>query len=174
MTEAFRFAPQTVTDSGLILCSGCTPARTCRLGIQGMRATGPDEVTFELACASEYEGTGGVAHGAWIAAVMDEAVGGLPQSQGVSCVTASLTVDYLAPVPLERPLVLASRVESREARRWSVVAELRLSSTGPVLARARARMVHPDPEHFARYRVWLAEHGACTPTDSSGQSTVQQ
>jgi acyl-coenzyme A thioesterase PaaI-like protein len=163
MTEAFRFAEQTVTGSGLILCAGCTPGRVCRLGIQGMRTTGPAEVTFELACAPEHEGAGGVAHGAWIAAVMDEAVGGLPQSLGVSCVTASLTVDYLAPVPLERPLVLTSRVESREGRRWSVVAELGLSSSGPVLARGRARMVHPDPEHFARYRAWLAEHGDGAP-----------
>ena len=158
MPEAFRFAEQAVTPSGVILCAGCTPDGICRLGVTSKVASGIDEITFELACGPEYEGAGGVAHGAWIAGVMDEAVGSLPQSLGVSCVTASLTVDYRAPVPLGRSLTLTARVRERDARRWSVIAELRLGKSGPMLAQGHARMVHPDPAHFARYQEWLAEH----------------
>jgi acyl-coenzyme A thioesterase PaaI-like protein len=154
----FRFAEQHVTPSGVILCAGCAPRGECRLGVTAMAPSGVDEITFDLSCAPEHEGAGGVAHGAWIAGVMDEAVGSLPQTLGVSCVTASLTVDYRAPVPLGRPLTLTARVQERDERSWQVVTELRLGAAdGPVLARGRARMVHPDPEHFDRHRRWLAE-----------------
>jgi acyl-coenzyme A thioesterase PaaI-like protein len=69
----------------------------------------------------------------------------------VVALTSQITVDYLKPVPLNKPL----RVESREVRvrgrRHVNMAEI-LDSKGEVLARSRGLFIAIDPEKmFAKF-----------------------
>jgi acyl-coenzyme A thioesterase PaaI-like protein len=106
-----------------------------------------------------------VAHGGWIAAAFDEITGHVTMLSGHLAVTGSLTVSYLKPVPIERPLTARAWPERKEERRWFVIGELRLASTGALLGRAEAIMVMRDRNHFERHRQWLAQQDALA-TDS--------
>jgi hypothetical protein len=50
-------------------------------------------------------------------------------------VTATLTVDFLRPVPIVVPLRLTARVDRRDGRRWYLSGDLRLVQGDVVLAR---------------------------------------
>jgi acyl-coenzyme A thioesterase PaaI-like protein len=70
-----------------------------------------------------FEGAGGVAHGGYIAAVFDDALGAAALARTMSR-TASMTVDYRAPVPIEHDLVLSAQVESTEDRKLWVAGRI--------------------------------------------------
>src|SRR5207245_7990157 len=59
-----------------------------------------------------YTGPPGHTHGGIIATILDEAMGKVNKLRHVVALTSQITVDYLKPVPLNKPL----RVESREVR----------------------------------------------------------
>jgi acyl-coenzyme A thioesterase PaaI-like protein len=67
-----------------------------------------------------YEGPPGCVHGGFVAHLLDSIQGVLVQAQGVRAVTATLELRYLAPTPIEAPLVLGSRVVERSGRRVRV------------------------------------------------------
>lgn len=145
------------TDSGVALCRSCERRGDCRLGL-GREELMPDgSVETTLVCNAEHEGGPGVAHGGWIAAAFDEITGHVTMLSGQLAVTGSMTVSYLKPVPIERPLSARAWVDRKDERRWYVTGELRLSSTGALLGRAEATMVLRDPGHFERHQQWLAE-----------------
>jgi len=114
----------------------------------------------KLVCGAEHEGGPGVAHGGWTAAAMDEVLGHLNLLMGQMAVTGSLTVDFLKPVPIERPLELRAWCEGVENGRRRNHGELTLAATGAVLARAHGVFVERDQSHFERYRRWIAEQDA--------------
>lgn len=116
----------------------------------------PDgSVETVLVCGADHEGGPGVAHGGWTAATFDEVTGHVCLLSGQLAVTGAMTVHYLKPVPIERPLRAKAWVRSKETGRWFVEGELRLASTGALLGRAEATMVLRDPGHFERHRAWL-------------------
>jgi uncharacterized protein (TIGR00369 family) len=143
-------------DGAVNLCVACTRLGHCRLGLRAERLE-EGVVTTELVCRSDNEGGPGVAHGGWIAAVLDELVGHVPILHHQLTVTGTLTVRFVKPVPIERPLRGAARVVRREGTRWYVEAVLTLERGGAELARADAVMVERDPKHFERHQRWLAE-----------------
>jgi uncharacterized protein (TIGR00369 family) len=57
-----------------------------------------------------YTGPPGHCHGGIIATILDESMGKVNKLRQVVALTSNMTVDYLRPVPLNKPL----RVESRE------------------------------------------------------------
>ncbi|QTI71005.1 PaaI family thioesterase [Gordonia polyisoprenivorans] len=114
-------------------------------------------VETTLVCGAEHEGGPGVAHGGWIAATFDEVTGHVTLLSGRLAVTGQMTVSYLKPVPIERPLRAKAWAVRKEEGRWFVEAELRLATTGALLGRAEATMVLRDRAHFERHRAWLAE-----------------
>ena len=138
------------------LCASCERIGACRLGLTDERLSGPDESLTLLVCGPEHEGGPGVAHGGWTAAAMDEVLGHLNLLMGQMAVTATLTVEYLKPVPIERPLEIRAWCEGVENGRRRNRGELRLASTGAVLARAHGVFVERDQSHFERYRRWIA------------------
>ena len=75
-------------------------------------------------------------------------------------VTGELTVRFIRPVPICRPLRATARRVKQEGDRWFVTAELVLESTGAVLATAEAVMVERDRTHFARFQQWLEKQDA--------------
>lgn len=99
-----------------------------------------------------------MAHGGWTAEVLDEVCGHVPLLNNQMSVTGTLTIRYVKPVPIGRPLKATAWVASVEGRKWSIAGELRLSSSGAVLATASGIWVARDKgSHFAGFQNWLAE-----------------
>lgn len=142
------------------LCVACSRLGHCRLGLVVERLQPGGEVETELVCGPENEGGPGVAHGGWTASVLDELVGHVPLLQGQLAVTGTLTVRFVKPVPIGRPLRARAEVARKEGSRWFVEARLMLASTAAVLAFGEGIMVERDRGHFARHREWLAGQDA--------------
>ncbi|MDB5425601.1 MAG: hypothetical protein JWQ29_3017 [Phenylobacterium sp.] len=149
----------------LWICGGCRAAGACRLGITHERFLRPGVVEAALACPADHQAGPGVAHGGWTAAVMDDLLGHLAIGEGRRAVTATLTVDFLRPVPVERPLVATVWCESNVEGRRLHKAELKLASTGALLARGSGVFVERDDSHFERHRAWLARQDARAQSD---------
>jgi uncharacterized protein (TIGR00369 family) len=98
-----------------------------------------------------YTGPPGHSHGGIIACILDDAMGKVNKLRHVIALTREMTVEYLKPVPLHKPL----RVEGREIKvdgRTHVNAAEILNASGEVLARSRAIFIAIDPEKmFAKH-----------------------
>jgi uncharacterized protein (TIGR00369 family) len=98
-----------------------------------------------------YTGPPGHVHGGIIATLLDEGMGKVNKLRHVVALTKRITVEYIRPVPLNKPL----RVESREVRvkgREHVnMAEI-LNQKGEVLARSQGLFIAIDPHKmFAKF-----------------------
>jgi uncharacterized protein (TIGR00369 family) len=110
-----------------------------------------DSFVCRFRLGKRYTGPPGHAHGGIIATILDEAMGKVNKLRHVIALTSQITVDYLKPVPLNKPL----RVESREVRvrgRQHInMAEI-LNSKDEVLARSRGLFIAIDPQKmFAKF-----------------------
>ncbi|MDT5311573.1 MAG: hypothetical protein QOE74_593 [Mycobacterium sp.] len=147
-----------MTDQGVTLCGACRATRECRLGVQ--REWLDDDALFEVTCPRDQEGGPNVAHGGWTAAAMDEMLGHVPLLHNQMSVTATLTVNFKKPVPVERPLTARAWIDKVEGSKWFISGELSLLPSRSVLATASGIWIARDPSHFARYEQWLAEQDA--------------
>jgi acyl-coenzyme A thioesterase PaaI-like protein len=138
------------TADGSLLCHGCGPAGQCRFGISDVRLDDDGTIRAATICSPAFEGAPGMAHGGWIAAVLDEITGFLTILRAGFAVTASLHVDFKRPVPLNEPLVLVAREDSSNDGRWHVHGELRHAATDALLASTDAVYVQRDERYFAR------------------------
>ncbi|MGA7217885.1 MAG: PaaI family thioesterase [Candidatus Sulfotelmatobacter sp.] len=98
-----------------------------------------------------YTGPPGHCHGGIIASILDDAMGKVNKLHHVVALTREMTVEYLKPVPLHKPL----RVEGREIEVRGIkhinAAEI-LNEKDEVLARSRGVFIAIDPETmFAKY-----------------------
>jgi acyl-coenzyme A thioesterase PaaI-like protein len=143
------------TDGGVALCGACRRVGRCSLGVERERFDG-DVARFTVTCGPGHEGGPNVAHGGWTAAVLDDCLGHLPIHHRVLSVTAELTIGFVKPVPVGRPVEISARVDRREGSRWYISGEMALASSGALLARARGIWVTRDPAHFDRHARWLA------------------
>lgn len=84
-------------------------------------------------------------HGGIIATILDDAMGKMNKLRDVLAMTSSMTVDYLKPVPLYKPLRVESRELHKRGRRLTHAAEI-LDEKGIVLARSRGVFKIIDPE----------------------------
>jgi uncharacterized protein (TIGR00369 family) len=96
-----------------------------------------------------YMGPPGHAHGGIIATILDEAMGKVNKIHNVVALTSQITVEYLKPVPLGKPLRVESREFSVRGRRHINAAEI-LDSRGHVLARGRGTFIAVNPERMFR------------------------
>lgn len=116
------------------------------------RVVAEHTVGCDLVLARHHQGAPGIAHGGLVAAAFDEALGAAQVFSGELAVTASLTTDFRAPVPVEVPLHLRARLDGREGRELRISAELRRDDAdGARLATAHALFLTVPPEHFAPY-----------------------
>jgi acyl-coenzyme A thioesterase PaaI-like protein len=134
------------------LCGGCRKEGHCRFGIGALTLNG-DMATAPVRCAALFHAGPNVAHGGWIAAVMDDLVGRALMQRGARAVTASLSVDFLKPVPVEEDLEAQVVIGERQGRRWIVGASLRLARGSVDLARAQAVMIERRPTHFQSHEA---------------------
>ncbi|PYX30310.1 MAG: hypothetical protein DMG80_12805 [Acidobacteria bacterium] len=98
-----------------------------------------------------YTGPPGHCHGGIIATILDEAMGKVNKLRQVVALTSEITINYLKPVPLNKPLRVESREVKVKGRRHVNMAEI-LNQTGEVLARGRGLFIAIDPHQmFAKF-----------------------
>ena len=154
----FQSMPKTEGD--VPLCGACRPVERCRLGVKQEQLTDDDVVTSNIVCPPDHEGGPQVAHGGWTASVLDEVLGHVPLWHNQLSVTATLTVNFRKPVPIERPLQVRAWIDKIDGQKWYISGELVLVSSKSVLATATGIWVARDVAHFARHQEWLAEQDA--------------
>lgn len=85
------------------------------------------------------EGPPGLMHGGYSAHLLDALLSTLVQTQDLRAVTASLTVRYLKPVPLDVPLEVSGRLTGRDGRK--IHAEGWITRAGEQVVAATALMI---------------------------------
>lgn len=110
-----------------------------------------------------YEGPPGYVHGGWLALTFDELLGMTNIASGHPGMTGRLTVRYLKPTPVHRPVELHGRTERVEGRR--IVSTGALYVDGVRTAEAEGLFVTIDPRLAAEYfgREVAAEEGDGRP-----------
>ncbi|WGM47253.1 hypothetical protein KOAAANKH_02128 [Brevundimonas sp. NIBR10] len=141
----------------IALCRGCrVGARACRFGADDFVAIDLNEGRVCLTCPFDVQGGPDVAHGGWISGVFDDALGRFLTHRGLLTVTATLTIDFLMPVPVERPLILTVRIEKEDGRRRFMSGSLRLEGDDRDRATAHGVWVERRPDHFDRHQAQMS------------------
>jgi acyl-coenzyme A thioesterase PaaI-like protein len=78
---------------------------------------GDDRIEARATFGIAHEGAPGCVHGGIVAAVLDEVLSFVQPAKGQPGVTASLTIRYLAPTPIDRELVFESELVKTEGRK---------------------------------------------------------
>jgi acyl-coenzyme A thioesterase PaaI-like protein len=121
--------------------SPVAPPMTWTTDADGLHMTG----TFHAA----YEGPPGYVHGGCVALAFDELLGMTNIASGHPGMTGRLTVRYLKPTPLHRPVELHGRVDRVEGRR--IVSRGELLVDGVRTAEAEGLFINIDPRLAAEY-----------------------
>lgn len=110
-----------------------------------------DEVVAQVTLRRAFEGAPGRAHGGMVAAVFDDVTGFVIGRMGQPAFTGELTVRFVAPVPVDEPLVLRARLDGRERRKIFISAEATAQTAGEptVVATCKAIYIAVDPSVFA-------------------------
>jgi acyl-coenzyme A thioesterase PaaI-like protein len=106
-----------------------------------------DEIEAEVVLHRAFEGAPGRAHGGIVTAVFDDVTGFVIGRLGEPAFTGELTVRFLAPVPVEEPLTIRTRLEGRERRKLFITGEA--TAGGVVVATCKAIYITVDPSIFA-------------------------
>ncbi|EHR53555.1 acyl-coenzyme A thioesterase PaaI-like protein [Saccharomonospora amisosensis] len=126
-------------------CLGCGPDNPAGLHLEVYRDG--DSVATDVAFDARHRGAPGLAHGGAISAACDDLFGFVLYLVQEIAVTRTLTVNYLAPVPLGQPHRITARLQRRQGRR------LHLEATGTghdgvTRFIAEALFLVVDREHF--------------------------
>ena len=153
-------------------CFGCGPQHPDGLHVRGFRTE--EGVLTPVIISRRYEGPPGAAHGGIVAAYMDEILGAAAfRGTNRIAVTGELTIRYLAPAPLETPLLGRGRLITDHGRYIDVEGTLEQLADGRVVARGRGRFfpvaVDSTPE---RSRAIGASGGATQCSPRSGNKTL--
>ena len=112
-----------------------------------------DETGRQFVCrfrlGKRYTGPPGHCHGGIIATILDDAMSKLNRLFDAWAATSRMAIEYLRPVPLNRPLEVWSHNVSKRGRRLTHHAEIR-DEKGTVLARARGVFVMLGTDHVFR------------------------
>jgi uncharacterized protein (TIGR00369 family) len=107
--------------------------------------------TCHFRLSKRYTGPPGHCHGGIIATILDDAMGKVNKLRHVVALTREMTVEYLKPVPLNKPLRVVGRETKVRGRTHVNTAEI-LNNKNEVLARSTGIFIAIDPEQmFAKY-----------------------
>ena len=109
-------------------------------------AEGAGTYASEVTFAPHHQGGPGIAHGGIVGAALDEACGLLATWHRFPAVTARIAIRYRRPAPINRTLLITSRVTADRGRRIEIAAELR--DGDELLAEADGVFLHVPLEHF--------------------------
>jgi acyl-coenzyme A thioesterase PaaI-like protein len=132
-------------------CFGCGPQNEIGLRLKFVLDEERQRFVCRFRLKGNFVGPPAHAHGGIIATILDEAMGKVNKLHNIVCLTSTMDVTYLKPVPLFKPLVVEGweqRVRGREHYRS---AEIR-NSEGEVLATSKGKFIEIDPQRmFAKY-----------------------
>jgi uncharacterized protein (TIGR00369 family) len=132
-------------------CFACGPDNTAGMHLKFTYDKKRKTFVCRFRLDERYTGPPGHCHGGIIATILDEAMGKVNKVRQVIAVTAQMTVDYLRPVPLNKPLRVESREVSSLQRKHVNMGEI-LNQKGEVLARGQALFISVDAERmFAKF-----------------------
>ena len=119
-------------------CFGCGPTHEIGLRVRCFRGDG--EVLSPIIVPRRFEGPPGAAHGGIVAAYLDEILAGAAvHHTGRIHVTGELTVRYVRPTPVERPLLGRGRATRATPKYVDVEGTLEDLETREIVARATGR-----------------------------------
>ncbi|MDR3764742.1 MAG: PaaI family thioesterase [Acidobacteriota bacterium] len=131
-------------------CFGCGTDNPRGLHLEFFLNQAKDAYVCEFNLDDIYTGPPGHLHGGIIATILDEAMGKANKLRDRVAVTRKLSIEYLRPVPLHKPLVAEGRVLRVRGRALYNRGEIR-TREGQVLARSSGTFYTIDPEKmFAR------------------------
>ncbi len=116
---------------------------------------GDGAVITEVEFGPAFEGAPGRLHGGVLAGVFDDVLGAAMAQEREPGFTGRLTVHYLAPVPVERPITIRTWVGERQGRKLFVHGEA--THDGTVVARADALFILVDAARFRTHVLDLVE-----------------
>lgn len=110
------------------------------------RCGGPDSNEWEVSFGDAYGGHPGLAHGGYVAAVLDHVLGVAASSSGSAAMTGTLTTRFLRPTPLNERLTCSGRVDRVEGRK--VFCSAALEASGTIVAEAQGVYLRVEPDRF--------------------------
>jgi acyl-coenzyme A thioesterase PaaI-like protein len=119
-------------------CFACGPDNPIGMHLHFDRAD--EGVRAHVELASQYQGWRGIAHGGIVMALLDEAMAHAAGFAGHRGVTATVSVRFRKPVPLEAPIEVRGRVTWQRRNVLGVEGRV-LDTDGNVLARAEGSFV---------------------------------
>lgn len=129
-------------------CWGCGPDSPTGLGIRAFRDG--NEVYADVVFDERHTGAPGLAHGGALAAACDDLLGFVVFIVDTVAVTRSLTIEYLAPVPLHERHRITAGIQQRDGRRL-YVAGTGVGADGTARFVAHAVFITVPVEHFLRH-----------------------
>jgi acyl-coenzyme A thioesterase PaaI-like protein len=105
--------------------------------IQYFRGSKPENFYARVLFHKEAQGAPDIVHGGAIAAVFDETMGAICLVLDQPAVTATMTVDYRIPVPVEKEFLVEARLEKTERRKFFIIARM-LDEQQKVFAESKA------------------------------------
>jgi len=106
-----------------------------------------EEVIATVVLRRAFEGAPGRAHGGIVAAAFDDVTGFVIGLLREPAFTGELTVRYVKPVPVDRPLEMRARLRGRERRKLFIEAEAHHGDE--LVATCKAIYITVDPQRFA-------------------------
>jgi acyl-coenzyme A thioesterase PaaI-like protein len=110
-----------------------------------------DEIEARCILRSAHEGAPGRSHGGIVAGLFDDVFGFVLDVVGEPAFTGELTIRFVGPTPLHRPIACRGRLAGRDGRKLYIEGELvDVETEGqPVVARGRSTFITVDPSVFA-------------------------
>lgn len=127
------------------LCAGCSPAAGAPETVYV--SSGPTSVRGRVRLHDRHQGWARIAHGGVLALVLDEGVGTLLTSMGISDVTVGLDVSYVSPCLVGVWLDVDARVVSHQGRRRELEVVLSRGGADRPVATARAAALEVADDH---------------------------
>ena len=126
-------------------CFACGPDNPDGMHLEFTLDEARKTFVCHFALGKRYTGPPGHCHGGIIATILDDAMGKVNKLREVVAVTKEMTVEYVKPVPLEKPLRVEGREVSVHGRQHINMAEI-FNEEGEVLARSKGIFIAIDPE----------------------------
>jgi acyl-coenzyme A thioesterase PaaI-like protein len=121
-------------------CFACGPDNPIGMRLHFDASPDGEGVVAGVTLASDYQGWRGIAHGGIVMALLDEAMAHAAGFAGHRGLTASVSVRFRKPVPLERPIEVRGRVTWRRRNVLGVQGDV-FDDNGDLLARAEGSFV---------------------------------
>ena len=133
---------QLFSDS--IVSGGANP-----MGLGGYLWREGDVAVMEVTLGKAFEGAPGRAHGGIVAALIDETMGLVLAINEQLAFTAQLDITYVAPTPINEPILARAWLKEQDGRKLSIEATVEAGTT--LIAKAKALFIAGDPTKFLKY-----------------------